>query len=83
VVKWIVLAVVLVGLLVLFLAVLPLLGRLPKLDRAVRRMRLRQEDAQRLQVAAADLQEKAVDLRARAEEAQQRITLIKAKRGDD
>jgi hypothetical protein len=80
VVKWIVLGVVLLGLLVLALAVRPLLARRRGLERALRRLRQRQEDAAGLQAASAELEERLALLRERAEVAERRMTLIRAKR---
>jgi hypothetical protein len=80
VVKWIVLGVVLLGLLVLSLAVRPLLARRRDLERALRRLRLRQEEAAGLQAASAELEEQLAVLRERAEVAERRMTLIRAKR---
>lgn len=77
---WIVLGVVLLGLVVLALAVRPLLARRRELERALRRLRLRQEEATALQAASADLEERLGVLRERAEVAEHRMALIRAKR---
>ncbi|RZU75281.1 hypothetical protein EV384_3813 [Micromonospora kangleipakensis] len=66
-VTWIVLAVVLFALVVLALAVRPVLARLPRLRRAAVALQGRQAEAEALQ--------------ARAATAQERVALIKAKRG--
>ena len=79
-VKWIVLGVVLVGLLVLALAARPLLARRRDLERALRRLRLRQEEAAGLQAASAALEERLAGLRERAEAAERQMALIRAKR---
>jgi cell division protein FtsB len=80
VVKWIVIGVVLLGLVVLALAVRPVLGRLRGIEGALRRLRLRQEEAQVLQAQATELQERVAGLQRQAEEAQERLAVIQAKR---
>ncbi|MEU6025340.1 hypothetical protein ACGFIK_19485 [Micromonospora sp. NPDC048871] len=80
--KWILLALVLVPLIVLVLAVRPLLGRLPQLRRAALRLRQRADEAMVLQAAAENLQQQAEGLQSRLETTQQRMTLIRARRGD-
>jgi hypothetical protein len=79
VVTWIVLTAVLVGLLVLALAARPLLGRRRRVERALRRLRERQRQAEALQADAARLQAATAVVQQRALEARQRIELIKAK----
>jgi hypothetical protein len=77
VVTWIVIAVVVLALLVLVLAVLPVLGRLNTLQRALRRLQLRQEEAMRLQEGAAVLEASVAALQQRAEFAQEQMTAIR------
>ncbi|MEV0157200.1 hypothetical protein AB0H57_26210 [Micromonospora sp. NPDC050686] len=81
-VKWIVLALVLVPLVVLALSARPVLGRLPRLRRAAVALQRRQVEAEALREAAEALTERAEALQHRAETAQQRVELIKAKRGE-
>ncbi|MFE0588935.1 hypothetical protein [Micromonospora echinospora] len=80
-VKWIVLAVVLVPLVVLALAVRPVLARLPRLRRAALTLQERQAQAEALQSTAEVLQERAEGLQRQIAVAQQRVELIKARRG--
>ncbi|SCL28989.1 hypothetical protein GA0070624_3797 [Micromonospora rhizosphaerae] len=80
-VKWIVLAVVLFALLVLALAVRPVLARLPRLRRAAVALQRRQTEAEALRSTAEVLQQRAVTLQAQAAITQERLELIKAKRG--
>ncbi|MFI6230178.1 hypothetical protein ACIBCR_23060 [Micromonospora echinospora] len=80
-VKWIVLAVVLVPLVVLALAVRPVLARLPRLRRAALTLQERQAQAEKLQSTAEVLQERAEGLQRQIAVAQQRVELIKARRG--
>jgi flagellar biosynthesis/type III secretory pathway M-ring protein FliF/YscJ len=75
VVKWIVLAAVLVGVLVLALVVRPLLGRRQRLGRALRRLRERQAQAEALRADMA-LTQREIAV------AQRRIELIKSNTGD-
>ncbi|MER5454805.1 MULTISPECIES: hypothetical protein [unclassified Micromonospora] len=80
--KWIVLALVLVPLVVLALAVRPVLARLPHLRRAVGRLQRRADEAVALSAAAESLQQRAESLQSRLETTEQRLTLIRARRGD-
>jgi hypothetical protein len=82
VVTWIVVALVLVPLVVFGLAVRPLLARLPRLRRAALSLQGRAAEAETLRVAAESLQERAEALQRQLDTAGQRVTLIKAKRGD-
>jgi hypothetical protein len=79
VVTWIVIAVVVLALVVLVLAVMPVMGRLNTLERALRRLQLRQEEAMRLQEGAAGLEASVAALQDRAQLAQDQIAVI---RGD-
>lgn len=79
-VVWIVIGVVVLGLVVLALSAGPVLGRLPELERAVRRLLLKQEQAERLQVAAEALQQRVETVAAQAEQAAGRVEAIKAGR---
>ncbi|WP_067501363.1 hypothetical protein [Actinoplanes sp. TFC3] len=81
-VLWIVLAVVVVALIILVVSVLSVLGRLSALDRAMRRLLLRQEQAGKLQADVAALQETVAGLQHRAETAQQQVAVIKAGHGE-
>ena len=80
-VTWIVVAVVVVAVLILALVVGAVLGRLRRLDRSVRRLGLRQQEALRLQSGAATLEATVADLQQRAELTQDRLTVIRAARG--
>lgn len=78
---WTVLAAVLVGLLILVLAVRPVLSRLGRLRRAALTLQRRQVEAESLQAAALALQREAESLQFTTEITQERLALIKAKRG--
>jgi len=58
VIWWILLGGFVLGVIVLVLAALPLVGRLSTLRRALRRLQLRAEEAQALQVNAEELQQR-------------------------
>lgn len=81
-VKWIVLAVVLVGLLVLGLAIRRVLSRLPRLQRAALALQRRQEQAEDLQRVALAVQDRAEALQQQVDTMQRHVILIKAKRGE-
>jgi len=83
VVKWIVLAVIVLALIVLALAAWVLMGRLPALDRAARRLRLRQEQALALQAATAEVTGRIEELRTVAEQAQEKLEIIRVRRGEE
>lgn len=70
---WIALALIGLALLVLLLVARAVLGRLPRLHRAVRRMQLREEQVLRLQDRALTLQETVAGLEQRGLVAQQRL----------
>ncbi|ASW55065.1 hypothetical protein [Plantactinospora sp. KBS50] len=76
-VLWIVLAVIVFALLLLALAVRPVLVALPRLHRAVGRLRQRQVEAEALRDSALVLQQRLEGLAADAGEAQRRIAVIK------
>ncbi|MFY1576812.1 hypothetical protein ACN26Z_18150 [Verrucosispora sp. WMMD703] len=80
--KWIVLALVLVPLVLLALAVRPVLARLPRLRRAALALQRRADEATALREAAESLQQRAEGLQSRLETTQRRLTVIKARRGD-
>ncbi|MGC5053447.1 hypothetical protein ACLQ2S_18540 [Micromonospora sp. DT48] len=80
--KWIVLALVLVPLVLLALAVRPVLARLPQLRRAVLALQRRVDEATALRESAEHLQQQAEGLQSRLDTTQQRLTLIRARRGD-
>jgi hypothetical protein len=80
---WIVIAVVVVGVIVLVAAVVPVLGRLSGLRRAVAKAQRRQADAMKLRAAADGLERSLVALQERALETQRRVAVIKAARGAD
>lgn len=79
--KWIVLALVLLPLVALALAVRPVLRRLPRLRRAAVALQGRAAEAESLRVAAESLQQRAEGLQERLDTTERRLTLIKAKRG--
>ncbi|MEQ4303482.1 hypothetical protein ABNF97_19200 [Plantactinospora sp. B6F1] len=79
--KWIVLAAVGVGLLVLGLAVRRVLTRLPRLHRAALGLQRRQAQAEDLQRVALAVQDRAEAMQHQVETLQQRLVLIRAKRG--
>ncbi|MFV2101523.1 hypothetical protein [Micromonospora sp. LOL_024] len=80
--KWIVLALVLVPLVVLALTVRPVLARLPELRRAVVKLQRRADEAASLGVAAESLEQRAEGLQSRLETTRQRLVLIRSRRGD-
>jgi Sec-independent protein translocase protein TatA len=73
---WVWIAVVVVALVILVAAALPLLRRLGGLGRAVRRLRLRQEEAMRLREKAAVLERTVLDVQGRADETQRKIAAL-------
>lgn len=81
VVKWIVLATVLLGLAILALAGWSVRARMPEFERAVRRLQRRQDAVTRLRRSAEALQERLLALQRQAEAAQRQVTVIQAKRG--
>lgn len=80
-VLWIVVAAVLVGLLVLALSAGSLAGRLRPLRRAAFTLLRRQQEVEKLRVAALALAKEAETLRLKAEMTQERVALIKVKSG--
>jgi hypothetical protein len=80
-VKWIVIAVVVLALIVLIGSVLSVLGKLTGLERALRRLQRRQEEAAKLQRGAAVLEHTVAGLRERAELMEGRLAVIRAGRG--
>jgi flagellar biosynthesis/type III secretory pathway M-ring protein FliF/YscJ len=78
---WIVLALVLLPLVALALAVRPVLARLPKLRRAAEALQRQAGEADVLRETAEALQQRAEGVQRQLDTAQQRIELIKAKRG--
>jgi type II secretory pathway component PulJ len=81
-VLWIVIAVVVLALVILGAAVLAVLGRLSALDRAMRRLMLRREQAEKLQAGAAVLERTLAGLQERAAIAEEQVAIIKAGRGE-
>ena len=81
-VLWIVVAVVVLALFILGAAVMSVLGRLSALDRAMRRLLLRREQAAKLQAGAELLQHSLVGLQERAAIAEEQVAIIKAGRGE-
>jgi hypothetical protein len=81
VLKWILLALVLVPLVVFGLAVRPLLVRLPGLRRAALALQRRQVEALRLAATAEVLQERAEVLQRQLATTQDRLEVINARRG--
>lgn len=82
-VLWIVIGVVVLALVILVVSALSVMGRLSGLDRALRRLLMRQEQATKLQADAEALQKTVAGLQKRAEVAQEQIAVIKAGRGSD
>jgi len=80
-VKWIVIAVVVLALIVLVVAAGSVMGRLTKLDRAARRLQRRQAEAMKLQQDAVVLEDSVAGLQRRAEIMQAQLAVIKAGRG--
>ncbi|MEE6259939.1 hypothetical protein [Plantactinospora sonchi] len=80
-VKWIVLAAVLLGLFVLALAARRVLTRLPRLRRAALALQGRQEQAENLQRVATTLQQRAEELQQQIETVQRRVEVIQSRRG--
>ncbi|MET8234497.1 hypothetical protein ABZS77_27865 [Micromonospora sp. NPDC005298] len=78
---WIVLAVVLLPLVALALAVRPVLSRLPRLRRAAVALQRRAEEAETLRESAEALQARAEGVQRQLDTAQQRLAVIKARRG--
>ncbi|MEU4402765.1 hypothetical protein FHG89_11155 [Micromonospora orduensis] len=78
---WIVLAVVLLPLVALALAVRPVLARLPRLRRAAVALQRRAAEAETLRESAEALQARAEGVQRQLDTAQQRLAVIKAKRG--
>jgi hypothetical protein len=82
VVIWIVLAAVLLGLVILSAAATSVMGRLPRLRRAVRLVQQRRAEAEGLQQTAAAIEERVAVVQRQAAQAQERLALVKAKRAD-
>ncbi|MGA5299198.1 hypothetical protein ACPCHT_04680 [Nucisporomicrobium flavum] len=80
-VLWIVIGVVVLGLVILGAAVMAVMGRLSALDRAMRRLLLRREQAEKLQAGAAALERSVAELQERATIAEEQVAIIKAGRG--
>jgi len=81
VVTWIVVAVVVSAFVVLGLAARPVLVRLPRLRRAALRLQQRQQQAESLLAGATALQGRAEVMQRTLATTEQRLTIIKAKRG--
>ncbi|SCF13172.1 hypothetical protein GA0070607_5915 [Micromonospora coriariae] len=79
--KWIVLAVVLLPLVALALAVRPVLARLPQLRRAALALQRRAGEAEALRDTAEALQRRAEGVQRQLDTTQQRLAVIKARRG--
>ncbi len=80
-VKWIAIAAVALALVVLTASVFSVLNRLNGLDRAARRLQLRQSEAMKLQQHAGVLEKSVAGLQRRAEIMQAQLAVIKAGRG--
>jgi hypothetical protein len=80
VIVWIVVGIVVASLVFLALAALPVLRRLPGLDRALRRLRRRVEQAQGLQARATDLERQVAATEASAQRVQEGLAAIQAQR---
>ena len=81
-VLWIVVGVVVLALVVLVAAVMTVVGRLSALERAMRRLVLRREQAEKLQAGAAVLERSVAALQERAAIAQEQVAIIKAGHGE-
>ena len=81
-VLWIVVAVVVLALVILAVAVMSVLGRLSALDRAMRRLLLRREQAVKLQAGAEQLERSLAGLGERTAIAEEQVAIIKAGRGE-
>lgn len=79
---WIVIGVVVLSLVLLVAVTVPLVGRLGALQRAMLRLRRRQEEAMRLQQDAAVLQQTMLGLQQGAETMQERLAVVRAARGE-
>ena len=75
---WIEIAAVVLSLIVLVAVTVPVIGRLPALRRAVRRLRHRQQEVLKLQAGAAELERTLTGLQRRAETTRERLALIRA-----
>jgi hypothetical protein len=73
---WVWIAVVVIALVILVSAAVPLLGRLGGLQRAMRRMQLRQGEAIKLQEKAAVLERTVLEVQGRADEMQRKIATL-------
>jgi len=80
-VKWIVLAVVVLALVILAASVFAVLERLSGLERAARRLQRRQAEAMKLQEHAVALEATLAGLQQRAEVMQGQVAVIKAGHG--
>ena len=80
-VKWIVIAIVVLALIILVVAAGSVMGRLAKFDRAARKLQRRQAEAMKLQQDAAVLEDSVAGLQRRAETMQAQLAIIKAGRG--
>jgi hypothetical protein len=78
VVKWIVIGVIVLAVISLIVSVLPVLGRLSGLRRAMGKVQQRQAEALSLQQGAATLQASAAELESRVAEMQERLAGIQA-----
>ncbi|HET6532363.1 MAG TPA: hypothetical protein VFH03_17390 [Actinoplanes sp.] len=79
---WILIAVVVLGLIALVAVTVPVVGRLAGLQRAVRRLGRRRQEAMNLQAGAAQLVQTVQHLHRRAETMQERVALIRAGHGE-
>ncbi|MBQ0902533.1 hypothetical protein [Micromonospora sp. U21] len=79
--KWIVLAVVLLPLVALALAVRPVLTRLPRLRHAAVALQRRAAEAEALRDTAEALQLRAEGVQRQLDTTQQRLAVIRARRG--
>ena len=77
---WIVAGLVVLALVLLVAVLMALAGHLRPLERAVRRLRLRAEQAQHLQTNLLAVQEQMVELQRSVEEATARAERVKARR---
>lgn len=80
-VKWIVIAAVVAGLIILVAVTLPVIGRLSALRRAAVKLQRRQTEAIALQAGVAKLEQTVLQVQKRAETMQAGIAVIKAGRG--
>ena len=80
-VTWILIAALVAGLIILVAVSLPVIGKLSGLRRAVTRLQRRQQDAVALQASVQTLEHNLLGLQRKAETMQERLAVVKARRG--